>query len=1462
MASAAAAGLEVHEAGRALRVQTEAPHLVSMGSGRLSTAVTLHPLPEGKITLGSSRDADISMAGTGVEPIHCAIENNNSVVTLHPINGNNTFVDGVPINSPVRLAQGCMLSIGRSNYMRFNHPAEAKHLRSILPHSRISMAPISFSSLTDGSQPPEKHHLERKPPVAPRKSPRNSCSDDEMGFLGKLTKFEMLSKQSRARDCVSPKVFPAGALTTNVPADQILGHSRSSSLVSLPARSPVNGCDNDSSSPSRNSTAAGRRGGGGGGGSGGGGDVVPDPPRSTSTTRSGASNVSPQCHNHNQIRMYSAETYLKTCKQPYYRRECSSGGNVSSRNAARSDLMSRSMTCQSSNELEHYDRDYDMSQSLIVTKTTTCTEFLQLGSKYGSNPSVRDANSDVGDETAARGFGSNPNIKRTIQPPSPAFNRNPRYSEQKRVHATVKSPGASGCSVEESRERQADAQENKRREAEARRKRAQEERLREQEVERQEKMRLEEILAMCAEYERQSTVEKPRQPNRIITNGSLPRDKRLGYHSPFNSPKSPSKNQPHFSFDVCKQTGGCGTASSYENVFVQNSQLVFQNGDSPVNRKDHRFVEADVAAGPLHLLATTSNDGDHQPAKFRPNVRDASSSSSSSSSSSGSSSSSSNSSNSSSSNSNYSFSDSITNQAHGSGGGGGGLNCGNNDHQQTTQKYDGTKTKTKTKTYDDAGEPTYGTIRSNGTRIEPPQRAMQNANANLYENVAFPTTRNNNDQFQNRSTMPKKHGQLSNSCEMIENKLTVSNDDLLEAIEQLSMLSAKSKEICVTPKRNNTERDNAKSNEAKADKERKQLEEEDRKKYIEFLRSEKLHILGNMDALKRSVAEIEAQEEEITREFEMEKALLSAEYESESLKLAQDEGEKIKVQLRINELEREMAEDNATHSHLQAEAKQRVQRTQQACVRLDEQLAGCMDEITRQDIADELAAQQDALESERKAFEDMEFHHLEEEASKLATREELQRYLSELTSKIETRKSQLNHLESQRSEAKNAATKDARSLERQKLGHLKRLEEARNRVREINEELDYLAQNSAEHSEEKRSPSREDFDRISRVTNDSPIVNNQGSLGRKTIESLKEIERNRQLHLAKQGSQVISEERRRVEELKRRVQDEVRSQWEERKMNCASFNSVESGEESSSYSTGPTESASGSSDGAEGGNSEKLSPSKLSELTSPSPGPSNNSYSLLQNDNMRDDRRTSMEGERLSNNSSGGGGGGGGGGGDGGGSGGIGGGGVGGGGGGGSGSGGGGGGGGGGGIIDGNGSRPLSQTSSEMDTLGPLQPIKHREKAKLQRPLTRYLPIKSESLDLRHHIETAGHQLPLIYDVTIDTTSCSGYLSKMSKRFHHWNKRWFVFDRKRKMLSYYSDNTSRKTRGVIYFQSIEEVYVDHMNTVKSPQPSLTFIVKTSTRLYHLMAPSPEAMRVWVDVVFTGAEGYHEFDHGI
>lgn len=257
---------------------------------------------------------------------------------------------------------------------------------------------------------------------------------------------------------------------------------------------------------------------------------------------------------------------------------------------------------------------------------------------------------------------------------------------------------------------------------------------------------------------------------------------------------------------------------------MQNSKVIFQNGNSPVNRKDHSAqienYSYDVPVGSPH--ATTSNS--NQTAKYS-NVHNT--------------------------NGNYNYSGSFSRGSNYEN-----VIIGTSRNSCTNETDNYIKADDDTK----ASPSMYGTIRLNGKKIE--SQATQNGNANLYENIVIsPMTRNNN---QNHS-MPKKNGPLSNSCEMIENKLAISNDDLLEAIEQLSMLS-KPKEICMTPKRNNSEKDNAKSNEVKADKERKQLEEEDRKKYIEFLQNEKLHILGNMDVLKRSVAEIEIQEEEISRE--------------------------------------------------------------------------------------------------------------------------------------------------------------------------------------------------------------------------------------------------------------------------------------------------------------------------------------------------------------------------------------------------------------------------------------------------------------------------------------------------------------------------------------------------------------------------------------------------------------------
>uniref|UniRef100_A0A663E6J9 Pleckstrin homology like domain family B member 2 n=1 Tax=Aquila chrysaetos chrysaetos TaxID=223781 RepID=A0A663E6J9_AQUCH len=156
--------------------------------------------------------------------------------------------------------------------------------------------------------------------------------------------------------------------------------------------------------------------------------------------------------------------------------------------------------------------------------------------------------------------------------------------------------------------------------------------------------------------------------------------------------------------------------------------------------------------------------------------------------------------------------------------------------------------------------------------------------------------------------------------------------------------------------------------------------------------------------------------------------------------------------------------------------------------------------------------------------------------------------------------------------------------------------------------------------------------------------------------------------------------------------------------------------------------------------------------------------------------------------------------------------------------------------------------------------VKIREKQRAQaRPLTRYLPIRKEDFDLRSHIETAGHNIETCYHVSLTEKTCRGFLIKMGGKIKTWKKRWFVFDRNKRTFTYYADKHETKLKGVIYFQAIEEVYYDHLkNAYKSPNPLLTFSVKTHDRIYYMVAPSPEAMRIWMDVIVTGAEGYTHF----
>ena len=65
-------------------------------------------------------------------------------------------------------------------------------------------------------------------------------------------------------------------------------------------------------------------------------------------------------------------------------------------------------------------------------------------------------------------------------------------------------------------------------------------------------------------------------------------------------------------------------------------------------------------------------------------------------------------------------------------------------------------------------------------------------------------------------------------------------------------------------------------------------------------------------------------------------------------------------------------------------------------------------------------------------------------------------------------------------------------------------------------------------------------------------------------------------------------------------------------------------------------------------------------------------------------------------------------------------------------------------------------SQSDSSETGRMVSGNKRNLPKHQRPLTRYLPIMSLDLDLKQHIETAGHQVNLCPHIIIDSFSCRG----------------------------------------------------------------------------------------------------------
>ncbi|XP_035703291.1 serine-rich adhesin for platelets isoform X3 [Folsomia candida] len=582
--------------------------------------------------------------------------------------------------------------------------------------------------------------------------------------------------------------------------------------------------------------------------------------------------------------------------------------------------------------------------------------------------------------------------------------------------------------------------------------------------------------------------------------------------------------------------------------------------------------------------------------------------------------------------------------------------------------------------------------------------------------------------------------------------------------------------------------------------------------------------VDRITVLKKDIRDVEEQEMEAIREMEIEKALLIGEEKSLESQLALDTEELVELKDRLCQIDESSRRWKVDGLERISELKVKLacsEKELQRLERMHEEFCGSTDEETV--LLERLKFAHELVESDRKAFEDSEFFQMEEEINRETQRDELSKLVSEKGRRLLARQLAIEKVRSQNKISFGKNTKEIQSLEKKRQELLTELRKTRESSKLSVDALsvpgsaenvsDYDDTSNSDLEEKLRnmlllSSSTDDLMHIERIKSRSPIDPNMGGavMGAKTCETLREIERNREYHLNEQGVQMLEEERARVRELQVRVREAVREEWEERKSRnnqCHSLNSV--GSEDSGHTASDTPTDSGSGDDT----TDKSAAPSISTTDASLTENGQNSFELCQQ--MRQKQREMSQSFEET--------------------------------------------------------RPLSSEASEIgfDENGSMA-VNRRDKSRVQiqqnRPLTRYLPVRGDEdeFDLKAHIESSGHQLELCPHITVTRTSARGYLSKLGSRFHNWNKRWFVFDREKRTLVYFSDKNEKKSksRGGVHFEAIEEVYLDHVQSVKSPNPKLTFCVKTFNRVFYLLAPSAEASRIWIDIIFTGAEGYKEF----
>uniref|UniRef100_A0A665VPS5 Pleckstrin homology-like domain, family B, member 1b n=1 Tax=Echeneis naucrates TaxID=173247 RepID=A0A665VPS5_ECHNA len=557
---------------------------------------------------------------------------------------------------------------------------------------------------------------------------------------------------------------------------------------------------------------------------------------------------------------------------------------------------------------------------------------------------------------------------------------------------------------------------------------------------------------------------------------------------------------------------------------------------------------------------------------------------------------------------------------------------------------------------------------------------------------------------------------------------------------------------------------------------------------LSYLVDERVRILARLDELKTRLTELEQQLQESKQEAEMERALLQGERQAELDQMDAETDIVTQLQHKLDELESAIQrEKDKERANVESE-RRALQSLQEGYAELKNQLHNCPESL-REQLQEQLKRDGEALEAGTKKFEDLEFQQLERESSLEEERETISQQLlqerAEYHSSVAKRKEKVSALENQANQLSLQASQECERLTKERTLTLQMLQKEKERLLALEKRYHSLTggksfpKSSTAMREVREGPSRKQTATCARCSGSPLLVpNSTGSLPRNLAATLQDIETKRQLALQQKGQQVIEEQRRRLAELKQRAAVEAQCQWEALHgppplvhHSILHHQPPSAGEQP--YDTLSLESSDSMDTSVSTGNNSACSPDNLSsiggvdtlkieemekmlkeaQLEKARLIESRERESLARRQMLEEERRRREEAER----------------------------------------------------------RLQDETFHRQQLVE--KEVKMRSKNFSQaRPMTRYLPIRKEEFDLRSHVESSGHSVDTCYHVILTEKMCKGYLVKMGGKIKSWKKRWFVFDRLKRTLSYYVDKHETKLKGVIYFQAIEEVYYDHLRS--------------------------------------------------